>query len=85
MQMSDPEPIALFQEIVGVGRLSTQQPKPSENGTPRKLMYRWEISRRSEVAQVLRLLIDSGYMSSRRLEQMNKVLNFVNERMLANV
>jgi|SRR5215472_6792722 len=68
--MSDLEPVSRFHQIVGVGTIYSYENKP-----PRKPVHRFVVTRCDEVIQVLTLLIDSGFLSPRRTEQAERVLN----------
>ena len=74
LSMTDSEPVKRFHQIVGVGAVYTYQP-PS----PRKLVYRWQTQKSDEVVKVLTMLIDSGYLGPRRLEQAERVLTRAKE------
>jgi hypothetical protein len=73
--MVDREPIERFHQIVGYGRIEIQY----QGHSYRRVQYRWVTTKSDEVIQVLDMLIDSGYLSSRRLEQAQKVLERAKE------
>jgi hypothetical protein len=68
--MCDREPVERFHQIIGLGRVEVQY----QGHSYRKVQYRWTVTRSDEVIQVLSMLIDSGYLSPRRLEQAQEVL-----------
>lgn len=74
INMTDREPVERFHQIMGIGVVRVYPPIP-----PRKTYYRWHVTRCDEVVQVLNVLIESGYLSPRRLEQANKTLERAKE------
>jgi|SRR5215471_379191 len=68
IQMQDPEPIERFYQIIRIGTINKSQPPG------RKTTYTWQVQNARDVIKVLTILIDSGYLSSRRLRQAETIL-----------
>ena len=74
LSTTDLDTIERFYHIMGTGYLNTYRPPGN-----RKPLYQWQVTKSDEVVRILTMLIDSGYLSQRRLEQAQRVLDRAKE------